>query len=581
MKKELKWLFSYIEKYKLATGFIVLTAILEPVISLLPLYVTADVVGLLINNASFFEILKSIVRILPIALIQGLVSFTGSYTNEVLAHRITTDMTEDLFVTMQHRSLSYHDRKDVGDIMARATNDTRTINIALSPGIRMAMMGVLIWFVAAWILYEVKPFLAIITISIFALFFIVLTDYSKRLNPISRQVLAEFSKLSKITENSLSSIHEIKSFIAENKFKRKYAKQAHNLAKIKEKEGILGALHYPQLITSIFVLVMGSVSLILAYNNQINIPQLTLVITSLVLLEGFSYELDWISFYLVAAYAAIRRLIHTIGEEDPGRYIDGDIEYDGSNSEIEFRNVTFSYDKTLTPALVNVSFKIPDKQTLAIVGAPGSGKTTITKLIERLYVPQQGEILLGQKNIMRYTNKSLRKHIATVEQDIFLFNDTILENIRFGKPNATFEEVVQAAKLAVAHDFIMAMPKGYDTVIGENGVKLSGGQAQRIAIARALLMNPSILLIDDAASALDAKTELKIQEAIKNIIQARTTIITTHRLAIISRADAILLMDKGRIVGYGTHEKLIKTNYYYRRLFERHYELPPLEAQTN
>ncbi|MHA2252876.1 MAG: ATP-binding cassette domain-containing protein, partial [Candidatus Kariarchaeaceae archaeon] len=174
------------------------------------------------------------------------------------------------------------------------------------------------------------------------------------------------------------------------------------------------------------------------------------------------------------------------------------------------------------------------------------------------------------------TNQSLRQNIATVEQEIHLFNETVLENIKFGKPETPFEEIVDVAKIAQSHDFIEQFEQGYETIIGEDGVRLSGGQAQRIAIARAILMNPEILIFDDGASALDSKTEAEIQNAISEILRTRTTIITTHRLAIIAKSDKILILEKGQIVGFGSHEELIQSNSFYRNLFEKHFELPPL-----
>ncbi len=260
--------------------------------------------------------------------------------------------------------------------------------------------------------------------------------------------------------------------------------------------------------------------------------------------------------------------------------------YEGSNfldeipATLEFKNVSFHYDNSEQNVLEEVSFLIRENETFAIVGGPGSGKTTLTKLIQRLYLPTNGEILVGGHPITQFTNESLRKTISTVEQDIFLFNDSITENIRFGNPNASEDDVIDAAKYAEAHEFIKEMPDKYYTLIGERGVRLSGGQAQRISIARALLMNPKILIMDDAAAALDAKTEIKIQKAITEILKTRTTIITTHRLAIISRADVVIILDKGKIVGIGSHEKLIRTNMFYRRLFEQHFELPPLDPDV-
>ncbi|MHA2277573.1 MAG: ATP-binding cassette domain-containing protein, partial [Candidatus Kariarchaeaceae archaeon] len=185
-------------------------------------------------------------------------------------------------------------------------------------------------------------------------------------------------------------------------------------------------------------------------------------------------------------------------------------------------------------------------------------------------------ITVAENPIGNYSNKSLRRNIATVEQEVFLFNDTVKENIGFGKPDAPLEEIIDVANIAQSHSFIEEFEKGYETIIGEDGVRLSGGQAQRIAIARALIMNPEILIFDDGASALDSKTEAEIQSAISDILKTRTTIITTHRLSIIAQADKILILDKGRTVGFGSHEELIQRNLFYRNLFEKHFELPPL-----
>jgi ABC-type multidrug transport system fused ATPase/permease subunit len=238
--------------------------------------------------------------------------------------------------------------------------------------------------------------------------------------------------------------------------------------------------------------------------------------------------------------------------------------------------VNFSYPSSNQLILNDISFEIKENETLAIVGGPGSGKSTLTKLIQRLYIPNSGRITIGGRNIKDLDNSEFRKFIATVEQEIFLFNDTIYENMKFGKIDAKLDDIMKIAKIAQAEEFIEKLPLGYDTILGENGVKISGGQAQRIAIARALILNPSILIIDDGASALDAKTEKLIQDAIKDILKTRTTLITTHRLAIIAEADKILILDKGQLVGFGSHEELIHNNDYYRNLFEEHYELPEI-----
>jgi ABC-type multidrug transport system fused ATPase/permease subunit len=333
---------------------------------------------------------------------------------------------------------------------------------------------------------------------------------------------------------------------------------------------------------TLYAAVLIGLSLFFASQNNPNLPDVSLrevmVISGYVLMmAGLSEELDWAMSFIVRALAAAKRLYKIIYDEDKGEFNEGSDNLDNKSSTLEFRNVSFQYEGTNSNVLEDISFTISENETLAIVGGPGSGKSTLTKLIQRLYLPSKGVILIGGLPIIEYSNQSLRQRIATVEQDIFLFNASVKENIKFGKPEATDEEVIAAANYAEAYDFIMEMPQQFDTLIGERGVRLSGGQAQRISIARALLMNPKILIMDDAAAALDAKTEIKIQKAITEILKTRTTIITTHRLAIISKADKVIILERGKLVGIGSHEHLIRTNPFYRRLFEHHYELPPLE----
>ncbi|MHA1353501.1 MAG: ABC transporter ATP-binding protein [Candidatus Heimdallarchaeaceae archaeon] len=213
-------------------------------------------------------------------------------------------------------------------------------------------------------------------------------------------------------------------------------------------------------------------------------------------------------------------------------------------------------------------------------GAPGSGKSTLIKLMMRFYDPTEGRITIDGIDLREMSLSSLRKNIGAIEQDIFLFSKTIRENIAYGKPQASQEEIEHAAKLAQAHDFIMSFEEGYDTIVGERGVKLSGGQKQRIAIARALLGNPKILIFDDASSAIDAETEREIQIAIANVLKERTTFIITHRLATIKNADQIIILKKGKLVAHGTHIELIQSSIDYRRLFERFSKLPPLKAEV-
>ncbi len=571
-----KWTNSYLMQHKLKTFFVFFTSIIEPVLYMYPLFVSADIVGALVEGGGFDEALSYFAILIPVALIQVVLFFLSSFLNEVLAHRMTTDMTYDLFETLQNRSLTYHDGKDLGEIMGRATNDSRSVNMALNPGIRMIIATIVIWGVGIGLLWTVEPVLAYIAMGILLVFAILVGIYAKYLEPYSTRVFQELDKVSAITTDSMAGIRDVKSYVAEKWFVRKFAKQTVKQALSKEKEGVIGAWFFPDLWVRISLLSIIAYNLFLTYQGLLSFRDLVLITTALGMVMGMSGEMIWISFIMTSGYAAGKRLHEFYAESDEYFIEEGTLDFGEHTASIEFRNVTFKYRNQSTPALDDVSFKIEDSSTIAIVGGPGSGKSSLTKLLQRLYLPGKGEILIGGIPIQKFTNESLRREIATVEQEIFLFNNTILENLRFGKPHSTLEEVRDVALLAQADGFINEFTDGYETIIGDHGVRLSGGQQQRLVIARALLMDPKILILDDGASALDAATEAQIQSAIRDVLKTRTSIISSHRLAIIATADKILILDKGKVQGFGSHEELILKNQYYRKLFEKHFELPEM-----
>ena len=575
--KSVSWLYGYMRKYPFKLYFILIMAILEPIAYLIPIFISADIIGILIEGGGWIEVWDLFKILIPISIAQVLLFFLTSFINEILAHRVSTDMTADLFNELQGRSLSYHDSKDVGDIMARASNDTRTINMGISPGLRILIAYISIWFVGLYVIIILLPsFTILLNVISFLLFLFLTFKYGKSIEPLSTKALNKLSEVSSITNDSLVGIRDIKIFTAEKILERKFIKKTTKESEIKEREGKLGAWFYPNLIVRLYTIFMIGYSLFLTVEGILSIRDFVLIVTLMSTVLGMADELNWVSFLSVGTIAAANRLCEYIDEQDHYNYDDGNIKIDQLIPNIKFENVNFSYPSSNQLILNDISFEIKENETLAIVGGPGSGKSTLTKLIQRLYIPNSGRITIGGRNIKDLDNSEFRKFIATVEQEIFLFNDTIYENMKFGKIDAKLDEIMKIAKIAQAEEFIEKLPLGYDTILGENGVKISGGQAQRIAIARALILNPSILIIDDGASALDAKTEKLIQDAIKDILKTRTTLITTHRLAIIAEADKILILDKGQLVGFGSHEELIHNNDYYRNLFEEHYELPEI-----
>lgn len=254
-------------------------------------------------------------------------------------------------------------------------------------------------------------------------------------------------------------------------------------------------------------------------------------------------------------------------EEAPGA-----ISKERLEGHVTFKHVSLTYTQDDDAALKDITFDAPPGKIIGLIGSTGSGKTTITQLITRFYEPDEGEILIDGVNVKDYSLKTLRKNIGFVLQEPFLFSTTIKENIRYGNPEASMEEVIDAAKRAQAHDFIMEMPDGYDTMLGERGMGLSGGQKQRISIARAILIDPSILILDDATSAVDMETEFKIQKALKEVMTGRTTFIIAHRISSLKHADEILVLEDGKIVERGVHEDLLKNNGPYQRIYDIQYQ---------
>ncbi len=286
----------------------------------------------------------------------------------------------------------------------------------------------------------------------------------------------------------------------------------------------------------------------------------------------------WATNDMMSGFAACSRTFAALTQEENEDYNDVKTWPDTFKGKIEFRNVTFTYkNDAKSPVLKNLSFIIEPNQKVSLVGPTGCGKTTLVKLIMLLYEPQEGEILLDDKDIRNYPLDTLRRHIGYIEQDLYLFSRKISENIAFGRPEATQDEIVAAAKLAQVDDFVKEFAEGYNTIVGERGTRLSGGEKQRIAIARAFLTDPEILILDDSVSAVDSETEEKISQAMNNITKDRTTLIITHRLHTIRSSDKIIVLKFGSIVAEGHHDDLLQSSADYRRIFGKHLVLPELK----
>ncbi|MDH5401712.1 MAG: ABC transporter ATP-binding protein/permease [Candidatus Heimdallarchaeota archaeon] len=576
MSPEIRWIGSYLRKYKIMTITTIIGSIIEIILFSLPPLFVAKFVELFIVNATTEEFILWVMLFLLTITVQSILFYFMAIVNEYLAHRVTTDMTADLFTSLQNQTLQYHDNIRSGDIMARATGDTRILNIGLSPALRFLNQIVFAIIFTIGVLLYVNFKLSIILLFISPLYAYFIYTYAKKLGPYSDELQTDFSKVSIHAAESLSGIREIKSFNWESEDSKLFGKLSSNHSQSYMKFHIASAYFYPGLVIHLALALTTIFGVVLLINNELTFPELVIFLSMISHILWISGGLQWMSSILSRNKSSARRLMDMIFADNYEKQ--GVNIFDGKNASIEFKDVYFRYSETSNYVLTSINLRIESGETVAIVGGPGSGKSTLNKLILNLYKPTLGQVLIGGKEIQSYTNESIRSQISSIEQDIFLFSDTILANISFGNPEASFSEILDSAKIANVLEFVDKMAEKFETRIGERGVRLSGGQKQRIAIARALLLNPSILIMDDASSSLDAETEYNIQKAIQNVIKTRTSIIITHRLSILAEADRVIVLEKGQIVANGTHDNLLRNSIYYRRLFEEHYHLQPLEG---
>ena len=491
-----------------------------------------------------------------------------------LAQCLEEEARKEFYMSLLGKSQSFHDKQSIGDIMAKATNDVRFLNFLINPGISNlvgALNNLIVPIATIFIVFPDLHQLGIIPIVFVVIFLFSLKKYVTKLTPLFRSRQAEFANMNAILNESLDGIEVIKSMAQEKQSIAKYRSSAIIFRDISIKAGYIQARYYPRLLIAVVITLGLTQGIILNYNGLLTVPEIIIFLGLLSTLRNTIDTSLYSFFYIKAASIGAERLIETMLEEseitNPTNPVIKQIE-----GKIVFDNVSFSYPGTNNYVLKNISFKVSPGQTVAIVGTTGSGKTTLTKLISRLYNINEGKITIDDINVQDYSLKSLRDQIAYIEQDVFLFSKSAYENIAFGRENFSEEEVIEIAKEAQAHGFISELPEQYETSVGERGVQLSGGERQRIAIARAFLSDPRILVLDDASSAIDAKTEEKIQEAISKILRNRTTLLITHRLSQIRWADLIIVIKKGKIVAKGSHKELLKNSEEYRKIFIKRFD---------
>lgn len=502
--------------------------------------------------------------------LKNLFRYSAVYHQSFLRMAVVRDLREQLFVRSMYLPLSFYSEEKKGNLLTRMTADLNEVEIAVVSTLELIFREPLAIVINLGVLFFLSPKLTIFSLILMPISALVISRIRKSLKRTSQKGQEQMGELLSTIEESLTGIRVIKAFTAEKmaflRFKRKNEHHQELITRTFRKKDLASPLNEFFGAAVLIAIVWYGGNLILSENGTMTGTQF---IAFIVIFSQFLRPISSIASaltYLKKAEVSLDRINEIITIEDPIKDPITPIQKNGIDAKIKLENVNFAYEDELV--LKSISFEIEKGKTVALVGESGSGKSTLSDLIPRFHDVKDGAILIDDVNVKDITKKELRQLISVVTQESILFNDSIKNNISFGHPNATEEEIIQAAKVANAHEFIQGFENGYETNIGDRGNKLSGGQKQRISIARAVLSNAPIMILDEATSALDTESEKLVQDALDRLMKNRTSLVIAHRLSTIRHADLIIVLKNGEIVEQGNHAELIRANGYYKSLCE-------------
>lgn len=576
--RELRYLDKYLKKYRLKLLIGLFITIISRIFSLFaPRLIgnsLTEVEKYIIENKETFESLKellfnNIIIIVAATLLSGFFTFLMRQTIINVSRYIEFDLKNEIFNNYQKFSLGFYKNNRTGDMMSRISEDVSKVRMYVGPAIMYSINTITLFICVITIMISIAPRLSFYTLIPLPLLSITIYKLSKIINTKSTIVQEMLGKLSSFTQESFSGISVIKSYTLENFMNKNFENLASKTKSINMNLVKVQAWFFP-----LMILLIGLSNLIVIFiggkqyiNDEIEIGVLAEFIVYINMLTWPVAVVGWVTSVVQQAEASQKRINQFLNQKiqiKNGKGVEKFI-----NGEIIFENVSLFYRETKIKALDNISFNIKAGEKLGIIGKVGSGKSTLLNLVNRLYDVDKGRVMIDGNNVKDFKLNRLRSLIGNIPQNSFLFSESIENNISFGKLYATKKEIEEACKAAEIHESIIGFKNGYDTLLGERGLTLSGGQIQRVSIARALIKNPQILLFDDCLSAVDTDTEEKILKNLNRTCQGKTTIMVSNRISSIKDADKIIVLQDGKIIEVGDHKTLIKNKNYYSELFKR------------
>lgn len=500
---------------------------------------------------------------------RGLFAFEQNFLSQVLSENIAFDLRNDIYTKIQRLSFSYHDRNRTGQLMVRATDDVERLRTFMGMGLLMSLQALILLSGTLIILALTNVRLTLVVLPVLPVALIIFMAFGRFAQPLFSEIQRRLGRVNTILQENLAGLKVVKAFTSEKRESERFHEGIDSLLDQRIKVSRIFSFLFP----FIFLIAnLGQAAVMYFGGRQIIDGTLTLgewQKFSLYLVYVFipMGQLGFIISLMAQAGASAERIFEILDAKNEVENKPNAIELVDIDGRVEFRNVVFRYFAGSDPVLNHISFTAEPGQTVALLGATGSGKSSIINLIPRFYDVSEGQVLIDGHDVRDVTLESLRQHIGIVLQETVLFSGTIRDNIAYGRPDATDEEIIAAATAAAAHSFIESFPQGYDTPVGERGTTLSGGQKQRVAIARALLLNPHILILDDSTSSVDLNTEYEIQKALDQLMEGRTSFVIAQRISTVLNADQILVLDGGAIVARGNHEELLESSPIYAEIY--------------